>query len=129
MATGKPNLFVWKAVVVGLGVAIFAVATIIVVELIRRSVSDDLPPPSPVEAPAPAAPSAPLLSLDPDRPVVARIGLPEGANVVDTYPMGGTLAVDLRLANGTRRVMLIDPSTGQALGTFDLVAGAAETTP
>lgn len=123
MATGKPNLFALKALVVGMGVAIFVVATIIVVELARRAASDDTAMPNPATA---ASPSVPVLALDPERPVVARIGLPAGASVVDTYPMAGTLAVDLRLEDGARRVMLIDPATGQALGTFDLIADAAQ---
>lgn len=122
MATGKPNLFALKALVVGMGVAIFVVATIIVVVLANRAASDD----PPTEPAATAVPNAPVLALDPDRPVVARIGLPAGASVVDTYPMSGTLAVDLRLEDGTRRVMLIDPATGQALGTFDLIADGAQ---
>lgn len=120
MATGKPNLVALKMLVIGLGVAIMVVATVIVFELIRRAGQSD----EPVEPAAlPAVSAAPVLALDPERPVVARIALPDGAEVIDTYPMGGTLAIDLALPDGLRRILLIDPTTGQALGTFDLVPG------
>ena len=51
---------------------------------------------------------------------VARIAIPPGATVVGTTATGQRLVVRLRLADGTARLVVIDPATGQRLGTIDL---------
>ena len=50
----------------------------------------------------------------------AEIVLPPGAAVVETRVGDGTIVLRLRLADGSGRLMVIDPATGKPLGRIDL---------
>ncbi len=52
----------------------------------------------------------------------AEIALPAGAEVVETRVGDGTIVLRLRLADGTGRLLVIDPATGKSRGRIDLKA-------
>ena len=111
-----------KGLVVGMAVMIVIAATVVVVELVRRSSS----------APEPAAagagrPAPPVAGIDLPGGAAAprtfgetRIELPPGAVVEETTAGDGRLIVRLGLPDGDSALLLIDADSGRRLGLVRL---------
>lgn len=57
------------------------------------------------------------------------LALPRGAEIEEMTAEGDRLIVRLRLADGTRRLLVVDLTDGRLLGTLTLEAGAREAGP
>jgi hypothetical protein len=99
-----------KTLVIVMGVLILAGMGLVGYTLIKRGMN------------TPASPSlgaqAPSAAEHPYGPV--EIELPQGAHVASTHTAGGRLVIELALAGGAERVLVVDLSSGAILGTIDL---------
>jgi hypothetical protein len=101
-----------KALVIIMGVLIVAGFAVIVVTLINRSVGA---PPQESGAPVSAVTKSVAAT-----PYKTEIPIPAGATIVETDSGDGRLIIRLRLATGAARILMVDPATGQRVGTIDL---------
>ena len=88
-----------KVLVIGMGVAIVVMITVIITTMATRATQ------SPETLP----------SFDPQK-----IAIPAGARVVDTSVGEGRLIVHLELGDGTSRLLAIDLASGRELGAINL---------
>lgn len=88
-----------KALVIGMGVLIVAGVVFLVYAIIQKSSED-------------GTSGRPALQSE--------VTLPAGAEVVETSIGDGTIVLRLRLADGSGRLVVIDPATGKTSGRIDL---------
>ncbi len=99
-----------KTLVIVMGVLILVGMALVGYTLIKRGLN-----PAPPLVEAPQAPSA---AVHPYGPV--EIELPQGAHIASTHTAGGRLVIELTLAGGAERVLVVDLTSGAILGTIDL---------
>lgn len=90
-----------KALVIGMGVLIVAGLVFLVYAIIDKAGED---------------------GFSAAKPIDARVSLPAGAEVVETSLGDGRIAVRLRMADGSGRLLLFDAKTGRPVGRIDLTA-------
>jgi hypothetical protein len=95
-----------KALVIGMGILIVLAFGLLVYGLVKRSAE-------PV-----ASSAATGAVVHPYGPVA--IALPPGARLVDTQASEGRLLVQLELAGGVRRVLVLDLASGALVGSIEL---------
>lgn len=105
-----------KAVVIVMGVLILAGMGLVGYGIVKRATTPQAPAKVGVMALAP--PIAGSAAKGPYGPV--EIPLPPGARLLGTRAEGDRLLVELALANGGERVLVIELASGALLGTIDL---------
>ncbi len=105
-----------KALVIVLGVMIVAGIAVIGMTIYHRATNLVNSP-----EPRPAEPAV-RTGLGPGVGKMA-LELPAGSRVVEMTAEGDRLILRLRLADGGRRILILDMATGKRLGTFELRAG------
>jgi len=103
-----PNIRVLKAVVIGLGLLIVVGVVALIVGLFWRASKMGETPAGAKVAP-PTALSGPA-------------ALPRGAEITDMTTTGDRVVLRLRLADGTTRLMFVDPRGAAVTGQLDLKA-------
>ncbi len=109
-----------KALIIGMGVLIFAGFGVIAVTLYNRATAPE-DSGGQAESAGTAAPGAgaatevPLPSFG-----RARLGLPAGSRVVETTADGGRLILRVRGPDGAETIHIIDLATGTRLGTIEV---------
>lgn len=92
----------WKAVVISMGALIVVGLLVVAVTLIQRTGQlGDAPPP-------------------PASDVVTPVAIPAGSELTGTAVSGNRLALTLRLADGSVRVVVVDVASGATLRAIDL---------
>ncbi len=104
-----------KALVIVMGVLILAGMGLVAYGIVKRAAIPERPA-QPVAAPAPPATSS--AAARPYGPV--EISLPSGARIARTRTSGERLIVELELADGGERFLVVDLATGGLVGTIDL---------
>ena len=103
-----------KALVIVMGVLILAGMGLVAYAIVKRVAA-------PERVAQPAAPSALPASAAPPHPFgPVEISLPSGARIARTRTSGERLIVELELAGGGERLLVIDLATGGLVGTIDL---------
>lgn len=102
-----PNIRVLKAVVIGLGLLIVVGVVALIVGLFWRA--------SKMGEPAGAKVAPPTALTGP-------VALPRGAAVTDMAATGDRVVLRLRLADGTTRLIFVDPRAAAVAGQLDLKA-------
>lgn len=102
-----PNIRVLKAVVIGLGLLIVVGVVALIVGLFWRA--------SKMGEPAGAKVAPPTALNGP-------VALPRGAAVTDMAATGDRVVLRLRLADGTIRLIFVDPRAAAVAGQLDLKA-------
>ncbi|MFI5021488.1 MAG: hypothetical protein ACHQRJ_07530 [Alphaproteobacteria bacterium] len=106
-----------KALVIVMGILIVAGMAVVGTTLVKRAMN--LETPRRVNAAAERAAPAPGSAVErPYGPV--EIALPPGARILRTSPAGRRLIVELELAGGGERVLVVELESGALLGTIDL---------
>lgn len=106
-----------KALLIVMGVLIVAGMGLVGYGIVRR-VSTPPAPSKTAGVVAPAPPIAGSATKGPYGPI--EILLPPGARVLRTRVEGDRLLVELALANGGERVLVIELASGALIGTIDL---------
>jgi hypothetical protein len=99
-----------KALVIFLGVLIVGGVVVIGVTIYERA---SAPSDEPALADVPTAVGATGFG-------VRRVGLPQGADVIDAVAAGNRLILVIALPEGAQRVIVLDLASGAELGRFDL---------
>lgn len=108
-----------KALVIVMGVLIIAGIALVGYTIVKRAVSPAAPAKPAVSiAIPPAPPIAGSAANAPYGPV--EIPVPPDARILRTHAEGGRLLVELDLAGGGERVLVIELSTGALIGSIDL---------
>lgn len=114
-----PNIRVLKAVVIGLGLLIVVGVVALIVGLFWRASKMGEPAGAKVAPPTaltgPAALTAPAALTGP-------VALPRGAVLTDMAATGDRVVLRLRLADGTTRLVFVDPRAAAVAGQLDLKA-------
>jgi hypothetical protein len=102
-----------KALVIGMGILIALAFGLLVYGLVKRSAE-------PVSSAASGASTRGTAGgvARPYGPVA--IALPPGARLIDTQASEGRLLVQLELAGGVRRVLVLDLASGALIGSIEL---------
>ncbi len=108
-----------KTLVIVMGVLIVAGMALVGYTLVKRATAPEASRHATAAVSAPAAPGAEAAET-PYGPV--EIALPAGARILRTRAVGRRLIVELELAGGGERVLVVELSTGALLGTIDLKA-------
>lgn len=98
-----------KIIVIGLGVLLVGGTVALVAAMVWRGAH-------PGSRTSAAAPSG-------RPPYRSAVALPQGAEMVGLHEVGARLVLELRLADGARRLLVIDAATGAEIGTIDLRTG------
>ncbi len=101
-----PNIRLLKGIVIGLGVLIVLLLVGMIATVALRSNRPGI---------AAGSPAGPFNSRS--------VALPEGANVVEMVATGDRVVLRVKLADGGERFLFVDPRTGIAQGSLDLVPG------
>lgn len=104
-----PNIRVLKAVVIGLGMLIVIGVVALIVGLFWRASRMG-------EGAGPAAPVAVPSALS------APVALPRGTEIAEMAAAGDRIVLRLRLADGTTRLLFVDPRAASIVGQLDLKA-------
>lgn len=105
-----------KALVIVMGVLILAGMGLVGYGIVKRVATPERPS-QPATMPTASAVSAP--EARPYGPV--EISLPSGARIARTRTSGERLIVELELASGGERLLVLDLATGALVGTIDLM--------
>jgi hypothetical protein len=97
-----------KALVIGMGILIVLAFGLLIYGLVKRSAG-------PEAAGASSTASGPCHPFGP-----VAISLPPGARIVDTRTDQGRMILQLELAGGVRRLLVLDLSNGALVGSFEL---------
>ncbi len=108
-----PNIRVLKAVVIGLGLLIVVGVVALIVGLFWRA--SKMGEPAGAKVAPPTALTAPALPTGP-------VALPRGAVLTDMAATGDRVVLRLRLADGTTRLIFVDPRAAAVAGQLDLKA-------
>lgn len=108
-----PNIRVLKAVVIGLGLLIVVGVVALIVGLFWRA--------SKMGEPA-GAKVAPPTALTGPAALAGPVALPRGAVLTDMAATGDRVVLRLRLADGTTRLIFVDPRAAAVAGQLDLKA-------
>jgi hypothetical protein len=105
-----------KALVIVMGVLIVVGTTVVVVTIYNRMnrLGEAAPAAQTVAAPPAPAGVAPIAFGD------ARVPIPDGCRVVEMVPAGERLLLRLGSIARCNRILVIDLSSGAALGSIDL---------
>jgi len=108
-----------KALVIVMGVLILAGMAVVGTTLVKRALN----PQTTRRMSAAAERGAPSSGSAAERPYgPVEIALPPGARILRTSPAGRRLIVELELAGGGERLLVVELESGALLGTIDLKA-------
>jgi len=106
-----------KALVIVMGVLILAGMALVGTTLVKRALN----PETPRRMSAAAERGAPSSGSAAERPYgPVEIALPPGARILRTSAVGRRLIVELELAGGGERLLVVELESGALLGTIDL---------
>ncbi len=103
-----------KALVIGMGILIVLAFGLLIYGLVKRGAGPEAPAASSTGASSTVS-SGPAHPFGP-----VAIALPPGARIVDTRTDQGRMILQLELAGGVRRLLVLDLSNGALVGSFEL---------